>query len=62
MRAKWYLGSDSKDMFKGHRKLSHVQDTLKATVFQGKSKGPRRSIQCTDMTSGLDITKSPGNR
>ena len=58
MRAKWRLDSEIEEMFKGHRKLSHVQDALKPAVFPGrtckdcgvsrKSQGPCRWTQGTD--------------
>lgn len=62
-RAKWCLGSKSKEMFKGHRKFSHVQDTLRPSVFLGEAR-----VQQVDVLHrygrhpGLAVIRSPGDR
>lgn len=62
-KARWCLGSESREMFKGHRKLSHVQDTLRPSVFLGEVK-----VQGVDVLHrygrhpGLVVIRSPEDR
>lgn len=63
-RAKWCLGSDSKEMLKGHRKFSHVQDTLRPSVFLGEARVQPAGgvVDRYGRHPGLVVIRSPGDR